>query len=111
MVHKNYKWSISIKEGETLVFDTIYDILHEKTDHSIELRELSLILNSRTKDLKLTNNKKQKQLTNFIKSNYGSILYFLENIPEFTSYENNKETYIKLTTNMENDWIFVESDE
>lgn len=111
MVRKNYKWNISLEEGESLILNTIQDILKEKIENCINLDELSLLLNSRTKNILITNNKKQKQLTNFIKNNYGSILYFLEKYDNFVITSNNKQSIIKLNTIVENEWIFVESDE
>ena len=33
MVHKNYKWNISQKEGKTIVFKVIREILEEKKDN------------------------------------------------------------------------------
>tara|TARA_B100000902_G_scaffold396293_1_gene456931 strand:+ start:1264 stop:1599 length:336 start_codon:yes stop_codon:yes gene_type:complete len=111
MVHKNYKWNITLEEGNTLIFNTIYQILKERTDHCIELSELSLVLNNRTKNIDIKNNNKPKQLINFIKINHGSILYFTENYKEFNHYEIKERHFIKLNEFIENEWIFVESDE
>ena len=62
MVHKNYKWNITEKEGQILVYNTIREILKEKESKSIELNELNLLLNNRTKSIEIKNNNKKKKI-------------------------------------------------
>ena len=40
MVHKNYKWNISKERGSNIIYNTIDNILLEKTNHSIDYDEL-----------------------------------------------------------------------
>ena len=80
MVHKNYKWNLSKKEGSILIYTTIVQILKERNEQCIEIDELLLLLNSRTKAIEITNNNKQKTLTNFIKNVFGGLNLFLDSI-------------------------------
>lgn len=108
MVHKNYKWNISIEEGKQIAFDSITDILKEKKENNIQINELILLLNNRTKNIKLFNNHKKKNITNFIKNNLHGIKSFIQTYDEFSLLEKNNETIIKLNKeNLYNDWIFV----
>ena len=50
MVHKNYKWNISLEEGKRLCLENIDDIISEQKNNSIELNELVFLLNSRSKE-------------------------------------------------------------
>ena len=107
MVHKNYKWNLSKNEGSTLIYNLIIEILKERTDNCIEIDELLLLINSRTKEIKITNNNKQKTLTNFIKNVFGGLNLFLDTLEDINKYERNDTIYIKL--NCEKEWIFVEN--
>jgi len=109
MVHKNYKWNISKKEGSTLIYNTIIQILKERNEQCIEIDELLLLLNSRTKTIEITNNNKQKTLINFLKNVFGGLNYFLDEYEDIIKYEINDTFYIKL--NCEKEWILVENNE
>ena len=115
MVHKNYKWNISKKEGEKIVLFSIKEILQEQKEHNIQIDELIFLLNNRTKHIKLYNNKKKKNIKNFIKTNFGGIVSFLELHNEFMITKKNNEINVQLNVNKNeiihnilHDWIFVE---
>jgi hypothetical protein len=114
MVHKNYKWNISIKEGEKIAFDSIMNILKEKKENKIQINELIFLLNNRTKHVKLFNNHKKKNITNFIKTNFHGIQSFIENYENFLLIKESNGIIIKLNKEFENelynDWIFVNDD-
>ena len=110
MVHKNYKWNISQKEGKTLVLKVIREILEEKKDNSMNYQELMLLIQNRTSSMDITHNKKKKSLLNFIRVNYGSIEQLVDNTDEMIIIEKKNGKYIKLTEmnyNI-NEWIIVQ---
>ena len=112
MVHKNYKWNIPYDDGKRIVFNTLKTILQEKNGKSIQLNELVFLLNNRTKGLKFFNNNKKKNITNFIKTNFGGIIQFLHSYDEFLVIEKKEGIFIKLnifTHNHLYDWVFVEN--
>lgn len=114
MVHKNYKWNISKEEGSKLLDDKIREILVERNDR-IEISELNFAIQNRTKDIIVMNNKKKKNLINFIKVVLGGLKYYLEENKEnyFLTTEN-KKTYIELSVINSiklNDWVFVDDDD
>ena len=112
MVHKNYKWNISLEEGEKLCLENIDDIISEQKNNSIELNELVFLLNSRTKIIKITNNKKNKNLVNFIKINFGGIRQFIDNSDCFEINDKNDKFLITKVSDLNfvdlNDWVFVD---
>ena len=108
MVHKNYKWNISVEDGKKLAFDSIMEILEEKKENKIKINELIFLLNNRTKNIKLFNNHKKKNLTNFIKNNFHGIQSFIEDYENFLLIKEENEITIQLNNeNLYNDWIFV----
>ena len=112
MVHKNYKWNISQKEGIELVFKVVREILEEKIDHSIKYEELILLIQNRTSSMEITHNKKKKTFLNFIRSNYGNIEQLIDTTDEMFIIEKKHGKYIKLNTNEMNynmnEWIIVQ---
>ena len=112
MVHKNYKWNISLEEGERLCLENIDDIISEQKNNSIELNELVFLLNSRTKIIKITNNKKNKNLVNFIKINFGGIRQFIDKSDCFEINDKNDKFLITKISDLNfvdlNDWVFVD---
>lgn len=112
MVHKNYKWNISKEEGKEIALRTIYEILSEQKNNSIELNELIFLLNSRTKSLAITNNKKKKNIVNFLKTNFGGIKIIIKDSEELEILnDENKSTIRKIdaTNFLElNDWILID---
>ena len=83
MVHKNYKWNISEEKGRNMTYNLVEDILKEKTDNTIDIDELTFLLNNRTKDVNIINNNKKKNLTNYIKVVFGGIVHFLDDFENF----------------------------
>ena len=79
MVQKNIRWNISKEKGEKIAHDNIINILNESKNNKILLSELIVLLNQRTKKIKLTNHKKNKQFSFYIKNVYGSMTDFLDN--------------------------------
>jgi len=56
----NYKWNISLERGIEIAHTLIIDILRESTK-PLPLNELVFLLNSRSKEYKIHNNKKQNK--------------------------------------------------
>ena len=111
MVHKNYKWNISEKDARDTIYNLIENILIEKKDQEIEVSELSFLLNNRTKDIDIYNNKKKKNITNYMKVIFGGIVGFIDDYDNFLLCENDKKQVVKLNKIELSDWIFVNEDE
>ena len=110
MVHKNYKWNISEEKGRNMTYNLVEDILKEKTDNTIDIDELTFLLNNRTKDVNIINNNKKKNLTNYIKVVFGGIVHFIDDYDRFLLQKKDGGTLIKLNNIELNDWIFVDDD-
>jgi hypothetical protein len=120
MVHKNSKWNISQKKGEDISHKYIIEILEDSKNNMISLSELTIILNQRTKHIKINHRNKKKTITLYLKCIYGSIINFLTNFNFYKVIKNNESIYIELIgdklidrhniKNLYNDWIMV-SDE
>ena len=110
MVHKNYKWNISEEKGRNMTYNLVEDILKEKTDNTIEIDELTFLLNNRTKDVNIINNNKKKNLTNYIKVVFGGIVNFIDDYDRFLLQKKDGGTRIKLNNIELSDWIFVDDD-
>jgi hypothetical protein len=114
MVRKNYKWNISKEEGSKILDDKIREILIERNDR-IEISELNFAIQNRTKDIIIMNNKKKKNLINFIKVVLGGLKYYVEENKDFYFLTSeNKKTYIELNVINSiklNDWVFVDDDD
>ena len=110
MVHKNYKWNISEEKGRNMTYNLVEAILKEKTDNTIEIDELTFLLNNRTKDVNILNNNKNKNLTNYIKVVFGGIVNFIDDYDRFLLQKKDGGTLIKLNNIELNDWIFVDDD-
>ena len=76
MVRKNYKWNISKEDGEKIVDDKINEILSDKGE--MEISELNYFIQSRSRDITIENNKKKKNLNNFINNVFGGLRNVLE---------------------------------
>jgi hypothetical protein len=111
MVHKNYQWNISKEEGRLIIYDLLYKILNEQKNNSIEFNELIFLLNNRSKHITLINHKKNKNIINFIKTNYGGLQQFIDDYDIFGIKKINKQTIICLCENLEsfniNDWVLI----
>ena len=111
MVHKNYKWNISEEKGRKMTYNLIETILKEKKDNSIDIEELTFLLNNRTKTITITNNNKTKNLTNYMKVVFGGIITFIDEYDKFLLQKKDDRTLIKLNNIELSDWILVDDDE
>ena len=96
MVQKNIRWNISKEKGEKIAHDTIIDMLNESKNNKLLLSELIVLLNQRTKKIKLTNHRKNKQFSFYIKSVYGSMTEFLDNYSFYGITFVNSSIYVSL---------------
>ena len=96
MVQKNIHWNISKEKGEKLIHENIINILNESNNNKLLLSELTVLLNQRTKKIKLTNHKKNKQLSLYIKNVYGSITEFLDNYSFYGLTFDKSKIYVSL---------------
>jgi hypothetical protein len=96
MVQKNIRWNISKERGEKITHDNIIDILNESKNNKLLLSELIVLLNQRTKQIKLTNHKKNKQFSFYIKNVYGSITKFLDNYSFYDLTFDKSSIYVSL---------------
>ena len=96
MVQKNIRWNISKERGEKLAHDNIIGILIESKNNKLLLSELIVLLNQRTKQIKLTNHKKNKQFSLYLKSMYGSITQFLDNYSFYGLTFDKSSIYVSL---------------
>ncbi len=100
MVQKNTRWNISKEKGEKIAHDNIVDILSDPETNKLLLTDLIVLLNQRTKHIKLTNHNKKKTLSLYINNVYGSVHKFLNNCSfyEITNDQSNdpSNTYISL---------------
>jgi hypothetical protein len=110
MVHKNYKWNISEEKGRNMTYNLIETILKEKKDNTIDIDELTFLLNNRTKSITITNNNKTKNLTNYMKVVFGGMINFIDDYDIFLLQKKESGTFIKLNNIGMSDWIFVDDD-
>lgn len=96
MVQKNIRWNISKEKGEKIAHDTIIDILNESKNNKLLLSELIVLLNQRTKKIKLTNHRKNKQFSLYIKNVYGSMTDFLDNYSFYGLTFDKSSIYVSL---------------
>ena len=76
--NRDFKWNISQSEGKKLAYDSIKQILIESKNNLLELNELIVLINQRTKHLVIKNYTKRRNLINYLKINYGGIVKFLD---------------------------------
>lgn len=96
MVQKNIRWNISKEKGEKIAHDTIIDMLNESKNNKLLLSELIVLLNQRTKKIKLTNHRKNKQFSLYIINVYGSMTDFLDNYSFYGLTFVNSSIYVSL---------------
>ena len=113
MVRKNYKWNISIEEGKKIVDDKITFILTERG--KIELSELNFLILSRSRDITIENNKKKKNLPNYIRNVLGGLRNYLEMDKKYDVTQKGIEVFVDIKKEPEgediyflNDWVIVE---
>ena len=109
MPHKNYKWNISLEEGEKVLLNTIEEILNSQKNERINLTELILLIQNRTKDMDIQNNRKKKSILNFANSKLGGVQGVIDKYDNLLYFNSKEGEYIQLLTpSFVNEWIFVE---
>jgi hypothetical protein len=117
MVRKNYKWNISREDGEKLINEKINEILLNKGE--MELSELQFFLLNRSGNITIENNKKKKNLINFIKNVFGGLRNFLENRKDLYNTKQKVNGILQIFVDLNkgddkediyflNDWVIVE---
>ena len=84
--YRDFKWNISRSEGQKLAYDSIKQILMESKNNLLELNELIVLINQRTKHLVIKNYTKRRNLINYLKINYGGIVKFLDDYDIFDQF-------------------------
>ena len=109
MVHKNYKWNLSKEKGQKIIFNLIESILKERKDHSVHIDELHFLLNNRTKNTSFINNKRKKNIQNFIKVVFGGLVNFIDDYERFLLKKQNDGYYVQLNKTSLNvdEWVIV----
>jgi len=69
---------MSKERVEECVHVNIIEILKDADDNKMLLSDLIVLLNQQTKHIKLTNHKKNKQMSVYLKSVYGSVSNFID---------------------------------
>ena len=117
MVRKNYKWNISEKEGEKIVNQKINEALSKYGE--MEIADLYFFIQTRSGDITILNNKKKKNLNNFIQSVFGGLRNFLDDRVKYKVTIKGNQVMIDLENNNSekedeqediyflNDWIIV----
>ena len=112
MVHKNYKWNIPKEEGGKIAKDIIDGILTEQKNNSIELNELIFLLLNRTNKVQITNNRKKKNIVNFLKVNFGGIRVFLNELNNVDILDEEHKVIVRRFDDINiinlNDWVFID---
>lgn len=112
MVRKNYKWNISIEEGKKIVDEKITSILTDRG--KIEISELNFLILSRSRDITIENNKKKKNLQNFIRNVLGGLRNYLETTKKYDVIQKGIEVFVDIKKDTEggdicflNEWVIV----
>jgi len=108
MVHKNYKWNISEEKGRKIIFNLIEKILKERRDQTIDIDELSFLINKRTRNMNIVNNTKKKNMNNFMKVVFGGLINFIDDYDNFLLQRKDDCTLVKLNKLDISDWVFIE---
>ena len=121
MVHKNNKWNISKEKGEEYAHRYIIEILKDSKNNTLGLSELIILLNQRTKHIKLSYHTKRKPMSMYLKSIYGKVINFIDNYTFYGVIKNGADIKIKLFEGEINlspellqenkEWIFVDEEE
>lgn len=94
MGHNQIKWTISEERALRLIHRTTIEILRSKSKRYIHLKELTFLLNNRTRSSHIHPQKKHNRLTKYISIKYGSVLKFFE---RFDIYEIKRESIETIT--------------
>tara|TARA_Y100000817_G_C16695816_1_gene472497 strand:- start:229 stop:564 length:336 start_codon:yes stop_codon:yes gene_type:complete len=110
-MRRNYKWNISKEEGIQIINDKIKEILLD-SNNKMELSELNFAIQNRTKNIIIMNNKKKKNISNFIKVVMGGLRPYLEKNKElYTIIHHDSKQYIQLNKgNIFSEWIIIDDD-
>jgi len=121
MVQKNNKWNISKERGEELAHKYIIELLRDSKQNTLPLSELIILLNQRTKHIKLSYHTKRKPMSTYLKSMYGKVINFIDNYTFYGVIKNGADIKIKLFEGEINlspellqehrEWIFVDDEE
>ena len=106
----NNRWNITLDEGSKMALGIIKKILNEQKNLSMDSAELTLLINNRSSQFNITNNRKKRSLMNFINSNYGNLINFVDNYEELVIFINGKKNRIKLNdenVSLFSEWICV----
>lgn len=93
---QNNKWNISRKQGEDYIHHNTIEILKDSKNNTISLSKLTILLNKRTKSIKILHHKKKKDISTYIKNIYGSYLNFLDLYHIYGIMNNSDDIYVKL---------------
>ena len=107
--YRDFKWNISRSEGQKLAYDSIKQILIESKNNLLELNELIVLINQRTKHLVIKNYTKRRNLINYLKINYGGIIKFLDDYDIFGIIKKENKMYVKLIDNFLDEWILIDN--
>jgi hypothetical protein len=111
MVHKNYKWNISLEDGKKKCLQVVKKILREQKNETMETNELILLINNRSRHLHIMNHQKKKSLMNFINSTCGGFIQFVDLYDCLGIIQDGTHVKVKLIDNNTTDfngWIHVE---
>ena len=108
--HRDFKWNISRSEGQILAYDSIKQILIESKNNLLELNELIVLINQRTKHLVIKNYTKRRNLINYLKINYGGIVKFLDDYDIFGIIKKENKMYVKLIDDFLDEWVLIDDD-
>jgi hypothetical protein len=96
MVQKKNRWNISKQKGEEYAHTYILEILKDSKNNTLPLSELVLLLNQRTKHIKLIYHNREKSMSVYLKSIYGSMINFMDNYGFYGVLMNSQDIKIKL---------------
>tara|TARA_B100000212_G_scaffold296967_1_gene240536 strand:+ start:920 stop:1306 length:387 start_codon:yes stop_codon:yes gene_type:complete len=124
MVHKNNKWNITKDKGEELAHRYIIEILKDSKNLTISLSELIILLNQRTKHIKIINHSKPKPLSVYMRNVYGNIINFFDLFNIYCIIYKDNDIFIKLMDEYidyddklkeiskgYSEWIFIDNEE
>ena len=78
MVQQPHRWNISQKNGEVYLHKYIIEILRDNKQ-TLQLSDLIVQLNQRTKHIKLQHHGKRKPFSVYVRCMFGSMYNFLDN--------------------------------
>lgn len=120
MGHKSFRWNISSEKGIEIAHEKIIEILREKRSPTL-LNELVSLLNLRTKNYTIHQNKKHNCFSKYLKFAHGGILKFLDDYNIYGIIKKSNRIHVVLLEDCleentlsplkritrDNEWIFV----